>query len=276
MSFLASRRAARWQVIGLAAAGLSTLSYLLYARREAPHGGSGPGIAFGAAGLALVFVLLLFGVRKRAYKSRLGTLEGWLQAHMVLGVLSALVLLFHAGFRFHDRVAVAAYVVLLLVVLSGLAGAILYAALPRMLTEVESDLTATETSDRLNQLAQSMARLAAGKSPTFQRVCRGLLAEVRPPGLAGWRLLFGGAAGREARRPAGELATALALVEAGEREELRQMLVLSRQHKELHLRLRFQQRYRNLLDVWLWTHVPLSIALLALIAAHLAAVAYFS
>jgi len=41
-------------------------------------------------------------------------------------------------------------------------------------------------------------------------------------------------------------------------------------------RLIAQQRYRNLLGAWLYLHVPLSIALLALVAAHLAAVFYYA
>ena len=51
--------------------------------------------------------------------------------------------------------------------------------------------------------------------------------------------------------------------------------MLSRQHKELHLRLIYQQRYRNLLDAWLWLHLPLSLALLVLTLAHGAAALYY-
>ena len=38
---------------------------------------------------------------------------------------------------------------------SGVLGAILYVAVPRMLTEIESNLTAAEISEQLNQLANS-------------------------------------------------------------------------------------------------------------------------
>ena len=47
------------------------------------------------------------------------------------------------------------------------------------------------------------------------------------------------------------------------------------QHRELHLRLRYQQRYKNLLESWLYLHLPLSIVLLLLIAVHVAAAFYF-
>jgi hypothetical protein len=56
---------------------------------------------------------------------------------------------------------------------------------------------------------------------------------------------------------------------------MRQFLVLYRQHRELHQRLRYQQRYKNLLESWLWLHLPLSLVLVILIAVHVAAVFYF-
>jgi len=68
----------------------------------------------------------------------------------------------------------------------------------------------------------------------------------------------------------------LTRVPPAEQEDLRQLLVLSRQRSELLERLVAQQRYRNLLGAWLYLHVPLSIALLALVAAHLAAVFYYA
>jgi len=83
-----------------------------------------------------------------------------------------------------------------------------------------------------------------------------------------------GGAGGASGQPA-PWAAELGRVPAGEQEELRQLLVLSRQRRELLLRLVAQQRYRNLLGAWLYVHLPLSIALLVLVAAHLVAVSYY-
>ena len=237
------------------------------------HGGSPEGVAYGVLGTLSILVLLYFGVRKRAYRSRWGTLEGWLQCHVYLGLLAAVLVLFHTGFRFEDKVALAAFGVLLLVAASGLWGAVAYTVLPRRLTELEGDLTPEKMSEQLNQLGRTMARLASGRSAPFQKVCQGLLAETRPRAFAGWRILPGASGRAEKRAP---WAAALAQVPSGEQEELRQLLVLSRQRKELEIRLVSQQRYRNLLDVWLYIHVPLSIALVVLIAAHLVAVFFYS
>lgn len=251
----------------------TSASYFYYARREFPHGGSTYGLAYGIAGTALILLLAFFGIRKRWYRSTFGTLEQWMQSHIYLGLLVMVVLLFHTGGRFHDKIAVTALVLVAIVVASGIAGAILYATVPRMLTEVESELTVEEIADQLNQLARSMARIASGRSAPFQRIYDELLRQTAPGGLAGWRLIVS-AARRKPQQDA-DWARLIALVPREEQEELRQMLVVSRQRRELLLRLVYQQRYKNILEFWLYIHIPFTIALLAFAALHIAAAFYY-
>src|SRR5437764_209311 len=232
-----------WRIIFLVLLIAVVALFVYQARKEYPHGGSTLGIAYGIAGSALIVLLAAFGIRKRAYRSTFGTLENWMQSHIYLGILAAVVLLLHTGFRFNDGIAVATFVLVAIVVLSGAAGAILYATVPRLLTEVESNLTAEETSDQLNQLAKSMARIASGKSAPFQRIYQELIRESQPGWLAGWRLLF--TRQRQKTKSGGDWSNLVGLVGKDEQDELRQMLVVSRQRKELLLRLIYQQRYKN-------------------------------
>lgn len=268
----------RWRRRALVILVLLAAIYAWMSHGGYAHGGSVPGLILGFATLALIFVLLWFGVRKRSYRSRLGTLEGWLQAHLYLGFLSLAVAFFHSGFRFQDRLATAALVVLAAVVVTGFLGALLYTTVPRLLSEVESNLTVGELSERLNQITASMTRLAEGKSATFRRVQAGLVEESRPRSLAGWRTVFSPQRRRRAAVPTVDDAAwknLLGRVAEEEREDLRRLLVLSRQHKELHQRLTYQQRYRNLLDAWLWLHLPLSLVLLVLALGHGIAALYY-
>lgn len=251
----------------------TSAGYFHYARREFPHGGSTYGLAYGIAGTALILLLAFFGIRKRWYRSTFGTLEQWMQSHIYLGLLVMVILLFHAGGRFHDKVAVTTLILVAIVVASGIAGAILYATVPRMLTEVESELTVDEIADQLNQLARSMARIASGRSAPFQRIYDELLRQTAPGGLAGWRLIV--SASRRKPQQDADWARLIALVPREEQEELRQMLVVSRQRRELLLRLVYQQRYKNILEFWLYIHIPFTIALLAFAALHIAAVFYY-
>jgi hypothetical protein len=249
-------------------------SYVWYSRREFPHGGSDMGLAYGVAGSALILLEAFFGIRKRWYRSRFGTLEQWLQSHIYLGVLVLVILLFHTGGRFNDRIAVTTLILVAIVVASGIVGAILYVTVPRLLTEVESDLTVDEIGDQLNQLARSMARIASGRSAAFQRIHDELVRQTDPGGLAGWRLLISRLARRK-KEDAADWMRLLGLVPKEEQEELRQTLVISRQRRELLLRLTFQQRYKNVLEFWLYIHVPFTIALLVFAALHIAAVFYY-
>src|SRR4051794_132909 len=161
---LRTAESARWRRRAVAAFLALLASYVFYAwRADFAHGGSGVGIAYGVLGTLSILVLLYFGVRKRSYRSTFGTLEAWLQSHLYLGMLAAVLILFHTGFRFRDKVAVAAFAVLLVVVVSGIWGALVYTAVPRRLTEIEGDLAPAEMAKQLNQLARTMARLAAGR-----------------------------------------------------------------------------------------------------------------
>lgn len=249
-------------------------TFFYYARSEFPHGGSRLGLLYGTIGFALILLLSFFGIRKRWYRSRFGTVEQWLQSHIWLGVLVLVILLFHTGGRFQDKVAVATLIAVAIVVASGIVGAVLYVTVPRMLTEVESNLTVEEISDQLNQGARSMARIASGRSAPFQRIHDELVKQSTPGGLAGWRLLLSGL-GRRKTSDGADWPKLIALVPKEEQDELRQMLVLSRQRKELLLRLIFQQRYKNVLEFWLYIHIPFTVALLIMSVVHVVAVFYY-
>ena len=248
--------------------------FFWYSKHEFPHGGSPLGLTYGIAGFLLILLLAFFGIRKRWYRSTWGTLEQWLQSHIYLGLLVLALLLFHAGGRFSDAIAVTALVLAVIVVFSGVVGAILYATIPRLLTEVESNLTVDQISDQLNQLARQMARIASAKSPQFQRTYSQLMRQSVPGWLAGWRLLFSEPRAA-ARQSTTEWSSLLGAVPKDEAEDLRQMLVLSRQRRELLLRLIYQQRYKNILEAWLYVHVPFTILLLVMSVVHVASVFYY-
>jgi predicted membrane channel-forming protein YqfA (hemolysin III family) len=263
-----------WRRIFVILLFITTLSYVVYSRREFPHGGSPWGLTYGITGTLLILLLAYFGIRKRSYKSTFGTVEQWLQSHIYLGILAFVVLLFHTGGRFNDSIAVTTLLLVGIVVFSGIVGAVFYVTIPRLLTEVESNLTVEEISEQLNQLAKQMARVATGHTLAFQRIYDELIRESRPGFLAGWGLLF--TTLRRQRFQSGrDLPALLRLVPKDEQEDLRQMLVVSRQRRELLLRLMFQQRYKNVLESWLYIHVPFTIALLVFAAVHITAVFYY-
>ena len=251
-------------------------SYIWLVAPEHSYGGTSMGLVYGTAGLVMILFLMSYGVRKRSYQSSLGTVEAWLHSHIYIGLITMLTILLHSGFRFHDRVAVAALIFLSLVALSGLFGAILYTLVPPMLTSVDSNFTATEMSDQINQVSQSMARLASGKSDEFQEIHAGLLQAERPGPMAGWRVLFRRyLSKRLENRISDSFQRYSGRVQSEEQADLTQLLVLAHQRKELHDRLIYKQRHINIMGAWLYVHVPLAIVTMATIAAHIAAFFYY-
>jgi hypothetical protein len=263
-----------WRRIFVVLLAIVAGTFIWSARREFPHGGSLVGLSFGTAGYLLILLLAYYGIRKRSYRSNFGTLEQWLQSHIYLGLLVLVLLTLHTGWRFNDMVAVTTFVLCVIVVFSGIAGAIFFVTVPRLLTEVESNLTVDEISQQLNQLGRNMARTASGRSAPFIRIYEGLIGESMPGWLAGWRLLFARMR-RKSSQTGADWSKLLALVGKEEQDQLRQMLVLSRQRKELLMRLMYQQRYKNILEFWVYIHVPVTIALIAMGTVHVVAVFYY-
>ena len=114
-----------------------TVSIIAYARQTSgmpPNGGTGLGYALGTLGAVLVIWLMAFGIRKRAYASRAGTVQGWLSAHVYLGVSLLVVVTLHAGFQVGWNVHTLAYVLMCTVVASGVFGVFVYLRYPQFLS----------------------------------------------------------------------------------------------------------------------------------------------
>src|ERR1043166_9305360 len=153
-----------WRRIFVALLLIAGGAYFYYARGTFQHGGSRIGLVYGAIGFFLCYLLAYFGIRKRSYRSRFGTLEQWLQSHIYLGVLALVILVLHTGGRFNDKIAVATLLLVAIVVVSGIVGAVFYVTGPRPLPEVGSDLTLDEISEQNTRPARQMARIASGRS----------------------------------------------------------------------------------------------------------------
>jgi len=74
-SFLSYRRK-QYLWIAVALCGLSIAAYLVHRPRSSPNGGTWLGYTLGTIGAVLILWLTALGIRKRSYKSRLGTVQG--------------------------------------------------------------------------------------------------------------------------------------------------------------------------------------------------------
>jgi hypothetical protein len=265
----------RWLRFGAVSAGLLVLSYLYYRRQMLPHGGTPMGLAYGVLGTVVILLLMVLGVRKRRYGSGLGTVQGWTSAHVYLGLLTMLLIPMHAGFKFRLDIHTTAFVLMTIVVLSGVVGVLLYRTVPSRLTQLEQTIQADKVDKELSRLVLEMRALVKDKSDQFARVCQAEINRLTGRRHRGWGLLWGQGRGDRLAAKGRELAEAVTRIPQAEHKEFQILSRLIMQTVQLEETLRAQMRLRNALQAWLYVHVPVSIALLAAVLIHVIAVFYY-
>jgi hypothetical protein len=251
-------------------------SYVYYASDTTPSGGTVGGLIYGSVGLAAILVLMCLGIRKRSYASHLGTVQGWVSAHVYLGLLTLLIIPMHAGFHFGWDMHTLAFVLLVVVVLSGMGGLALYLTVPPMLTKYESGMLPDKIESELNRIVGEMKPLASGKTGLFQQLYFEELRRAFTTHPHGWRLLFANQKPSSTLKVrAQELNRILPQIPASQHEDFAQFSALVLQKSEMESYLASQMRLKNALQAWLYVHVPVSIAMVTAVIVHLLVVFYY-
>ncbi len=99
-----------------------------------PSGASITGIVFGSIGLAFMIYAALLGARKRLRSVPLGRTQWWMRGHLWLGTLALFFVWLHAGFHLGGSLTLWTMILLYVVVASGWFGALLQHFLPEYLT----------------------------------------------------------------------------------------------------------------------------------------------
>jgi Fe-S-cluster-containing dehydrogenase component/CRP-like cAMP-binding protein len=93
----------------------------------------------GLVGLAGVAVVMSYPFRKQVYRRRAGALRYWMLAHVYVGVIAGVVLLFHSGPHTGGLLTSLLYVAFDLTILSGIVGIVSYFVAPRIMTRIEGE-----------------------------------------------------------------------------------------------------------------------------------------
>ncbi|HKA52111.1 MAG TPA: hypothetical protein VKJ47_00470, partial [Candidatus Binatia bacterium] len=206
-----------------------------------------------------------------------GRQEVWYYWHLMLGSLSVLLILTHAGFRFGNVVAVLAFVCLVGVVATGVWGYFVYWVVPPALTQVEERVQKTpeELREELRSVNQELEETARGKSAAFREIYE---REAAIPGVSltpSWRWLWGPAEiQRDTVRP-DRMRLVISEIPAAEQEDFRKMVRLIFQKEKLEVSLYPQLRYDYLLKVWLALHIPLTAGLMIFSLIHIISIWYY-
>lgn len=251
------------------------LAIVLYWATRPPGGGNGGtayGYTLGALSAALILWLMALGLRKRTYTAGGVMLREWLSAHVYLGLLLVLLVPLHSGFQLGANVHTLAYALLCIVVVSGIAGVVLYGAVPRQ-------ITANRTGEKLAALVEQVE--------TLDDECRGAaaslpddLAEIVVASIESTRV--GGSLTQQLRGR--DSATRFALERVRERtgrvgdehrEHLKRLVGLLAAKQDLITRIERDVRLKALLDLWLLIHVPVAVATVAAVVVHVWVVFFY-
>ncbi|MDX1626762.1 MAG: hypothetical protein R3323_09635 [Wenzhouxiangellaceae bacterium] len=274
------------------AVALLVASIVLYLTQDGdlpPNGGSWQGYTLGIVGALLIVWLSLLGIRKRSYRSTMGTVEGWTSAHVYLGAGLLVIATLHSAFQFGFNVHTLLYVLMVGVILSGFFGLFVYMSYPRRLARVRSGRRRKDWLTELNGIDVRIHDLAKRCSARTLAVVESALDRTR---LGGG--VFAQLTGRDRSlvadpdRDRGESKLvanpdqevvidhlSASIPRARKREEalvLQELLGLFGRRRTVLRRLRQDIRLQGWMWIWLFFHVPLTVAVLAALVVHVLAV----
>lgn len=297
----------RYLKIALGLVAVAIVAYAVHDPMGGPSGDTWLGYTLGGLAAALIVALLWYGVRKRRFRSNVGTVRGWLSAHVYFGAALVVIATLHCAFHFGWNIHTIAYTLLLLVIASGIYGVYAYRRYPDLMTENRTGIGPQAMLDEVASLEQQAVELADKIDDATHQV---VLRSIRNNQVGGgvFTQLRGGRprkAEREEQRAeefleeknqtlvadlekikeqeaerimhaestmrfvAGQLAEA----EPGQQvQRIRRLMDLLSRRRALVRRLNQDIQHRALLQIWLYVHVPLAVGLLAAVAAHVFAV----
>lgn len=267
-SFLVHKRL-RWLKVALALSLASGIGYALADVTPRPNGGSWYGYLLGTAGFILIIWLSLLGIRKRAMTEGRWSLKAWTSAHVYLGLSLVVIGTLHTGFQLGWNVHTLAWALMMLVIVSGVYGIVVYAVLPEKLSSNRGELSKKQ---QIESLAAIDRQLDAAAQPLAREQTDWIVAALeQDPFRAGViaRLTNSYPRCRTARAVAG-----FAALSERSPEAERAYGLLQRRSAQLG-QIRRHMRYRALLDIWLYVHIPATVALLGALTAHVISVFYY-
>jgi len=271
-----------WMALALSVAAIA--AYAINDPQEPPSGGTVLGYLLGSMGALMIIWLMWLGIRKRQYASTRGTVQGWLSAHVYFGLSLIIVVTLHTGFQFGANVHTLAYALMVLVVVSGIFGVSVYLKFPGRLSENRKDAGRPELLGQISDIDSRAKRVARGLPDEFSEM---VVSGINRTAVGGssWAQLSGRDASQVAlpdknnfvviANPGQEAALDWLAEQQSKCSDpdtaarIAELSALLRNKRSLLQRLREDIRLQAILEVWLYVHVPLSVALVAAVLVHI-------
>jgi len=254
--------------IALALAVASVVLYAIDRPYGSGYGGSWAGYTLGTVGALLILWLTWYGYHKRRYANIRAGLASQLSAHVYLGLALLVVATLHTGFHFGWNVHTLAYVLMCVVIASGVFGVFCYARFPRLMTENRAGMTMQQMLGRIASLDDEL-RLAALPLDHATATVIERSTETNVIGGSVRRQLSGRLRGCTTEAAIAYLYAKGMEVPAEIEDTWRRVRVLLEEKGLLLNRVRRDISYKAMMDVWLYLHVPIAMMLLVALFAHI-------
>ncbi|WP_416907103.1 MAG: hypothetical protein ACMVO5_08570 [Polymorphobacter sp.] len=263
----------RWAKVSASLALVATLAYALIDQTPRPNGGTALGYALGTVGLLMILWLSAIGLRKRIITTKPFSLKAWTSAHVYLGLSLIVIGTLHAGFQLGWNVHSLAYVLMMIVIISGIYGVVVYARLPAQLSANRNEATQPQMLEAIRTLDRQLDTSAQPLGKAEADLVRMSLEACEVSGGL-WQRLTG-------RHPKCGNARARDAVQALVNQQMRQgkpdpalsqiLFLLERKDAAL-AQARRHIRMKTQLEIWLYVHVPMTVALIVALTAHVLSV----
>lgn len=264
----------QWLKIAASISLVAILAYALIDVQPRPNGGSWYGYILGTIGAGLIVWLALLGVRKRAMTSTAWSLKAWTSAHVYLGLSLIVIATLHTGFQFGWNVHTLAYVLMMLVIFSGIFGVSAYATLPRAMSANRDEMTEAQMLESLRSIDRQLHDAAQPLELRQAELVRSSL-EQDPFGGGLWQRLTGKYPDCATRAAQAAIRQETAYKPNIDDDPLEKVDVLLARKEAMLARVRRHLRLKALLEIWLYIHVPFTFALIAALLAHIISVFFY-
>ena len=270
----------------------SIAAYVIHEPYQPPNGGTFLGYILGTLGALIILLLTYFGVRKRSYNSTKGTVQGWLSSHVYLGGALLIIATLHCAFQFGWNVHTLAYVLMCIVIFSGFYGVYTYIRYPKLLTGNRAGLTREQLFRQVAEFDQRATRIAEKVDPEVKALVESAGSRTVVGG--GWWIQLTGGDRSQVAIPSGIaiagkksgvtanpdqrtaieiLAERLAKSPGGqETADLQDLLSTFAGKQRVVRKLKRDIQIHALLQIWLYIHIPMTMALLAALTIHIISV----
>jgi hypothetical protein len=263
----------RWAKIAAVLCLLAIAVYVLTDPTPRPNGGSFAGYLLGTIGALMIVWLSMIGLRKRIITTKPFSLKAWTSAHVYLGLSLIVIGTLHTGFQLGWNVHTLAYVLMMIIIISGIYGIIVYSRLPEQLSANRGEITQPQMLEAIRALDRQLDTAAQPLGKEEADIVRLSLEQVDIGGNL-WERLTGSYPNCGNRR-ARDAIQALVNQQMRERKpdpKLTQILFLLERKDASLAQARRHIGMKTRLEIWLYVHVPVTIALLAALTAHILSV----